>query len=175
MLKHILVPLDGSALSEEALEYGLKIVGPQGKITLVSAVDLPDVTEGNLYPIVGASLGPIEVGKYSDVYPRAEDWVVQAREYLEAAAGRIREAMPEVLVENLIEIGDPASFILKSATRLEVDAIVMSTHGRSGLSRWIFGSVTTRVLNHAPCPVFVVPSKERRKELKAAASELYYG
>jgi universal stress protein A len=46
------------------------------------------------------------------------------------------------------------------AAEEKVDLIVMSTHGRSGLSQWVYGSVANKVLQHAPCPVFLVRAKE---------------
>ena len=61
----------------------------------------------------------------------------------------------------MVQFGDPASVIVDTAGQLHVDAIVMSTHGRSGISRWIFGSVTNKVLGMAECPVLVVPSENR--------------
>ena len=59
----------------------------------------------------------------------------------------------------MVEAGDPATVIVETAQKLHVDAIVMSTHGRSGLSRWLFGSVTQKVLAASCCPVFVIPAK----------------
>ena len=59
-------------------------------------------------------------------------------------------------------IGDPATVISEAAERLAVDAIVMSTHGRSGIGRFLFGSVTYKILETRICPVFVVPNKENR-------------
>jgi nucleotide-binding universal stress UspA family protein len=49
--------------------------------------------------------------------------------------------------------------ILKAAETEAVDLIVMSTHGRSGLSRWVYGSVAAKVLQAAPCPIFLVRAK----------------
>ena len=60
-----------------------------------------------------------------------------------------------------VHVGEPANVIVETAERLKVDAIVMSTHGRSGLSRWLFGSVTNKVLSANVCPVYVIPSKPK--------------
>jgi nucleotide-binding universal stress UspA family protein len=57
--------------------------------------------------------------------------------------------------------GPAAEEIIDLACREQVDLIVMCTHGRSGLSRWIYGSVANKVLQHAPCPVFLVKAAEK--------------
>jgi nucleotide-binding universal stress UspA family protein len=67
--------------------------------------------------------------------------------------------------------GEPASIIVDRAKALNVDAIVMSTHGRSGFSRWLFGSVTQKVLNAMPCPVLVVPGAKKVSTQERAAIE----
>lgn len=162
MLNHILVPLDGSAVARQAIEHGLKIVDPKGRITFVTAIDMPEMMPGDFYPVVGASLGSVAVNGIKDRSTQPDDLVSQAREYLETMAQRVA-ANSDLQIDSRIEIDEPAVVILKIATELDVDAIVMSTHGRSGLSRWLFGSVTTKVLNHADRPVYVIPSQDRRK------------
>jgi nucleotide-binding universal stress UspA family protein len=59
-------------------------------------------------------------------------------------------------VQGLVKTGDPASVILDTALEKEIDLIVMTTHGRSGFSRWMLGSITTKVLREACCPVLAV-------------------
>ena len=68
--------------------------------------------------------------------------------------------LPPTLKVNIeVCVGNVTSVIVERAHALHVDAIVMSTHGRSGLNRWMFGSVTQRVLALMPCPVLVVPGQ----------------
>ena len=55
--------------------------------------------------------------------------------------------------------GKPYEFIVKEAEDREIDLIVMGTHGRTGLTRVLMGSVAQSVIGHAPCPVLVVPSR----------------
>jgi nucleotide-binding universal stress UspA family protein len=133
-------------LAEEALEHARQIVKPTGKITLMTAVDVPEIPMYGLYP-------PASIPDYQAAI---EDALPQARVYLEQIGQELTHEGYSVGVE--AQIGDAADVILRTAHELGVDAIVMSTHGRSGLSRWLFGSVTSKVLSGKVCPVFVIPS-----------------
>jgi nucleotide-binding universal stress UspA family protein len=150
MLTHILVPLDGSQLAEESLSYARQIVDPKGRITLVTAVDMPEVASYAYYPAVS-------LPKYEQVI---EDMLPAARHYLEGIATQLNDGKLTVAFE--AHMGNPAEVICETAEKHHVDAIVMSTHGRSGLSRWLLGSVTNKVLSAKPCPVFVVPSDKQQ-------------
>ena len=154
MLNHVIVPLDGSELAQTALDHALKLLGDGGQITLLTV------------------LQPEEALSLSDFYPSTmipktrEDEVntsaaiARAHNYLTRLAEDIAIEHPYT-VKARVEVGEPAAVITDIAESLHVDAIVMSTHGRSGLSRWIFGSVTQKVLAAAGCPVFVIPAKMR--------------
>jgi nucleotide-binding universal stress UspA family protein len=165
MLSHILVPLDGSMLAEMALEHARRLVAPNGKITLVTVVQAPEFPVYDFYPSPSPSIKSYETALH-DALPRA-------KEYLERVAHDLEEEMHlQTAIE--VEAGDAATVIVDLGLRLHVDAIVMSTHGRSGFSRWIFGSVTQKVLGVTPCPVFVVPGrieqerKSRTQEIREA-------
>ena len=67
-------------------------------------------------------------------------------------------AFPDVTLRTEVISGDEASVIVETAAAENVDLIVMSTHGYSGLTRWMLGSITEKVLRAAPCPVLVVRS-----------------
>jgi nucleotide-binding universal stress UspA family protein len=152
MLDHILVPLDGSRLAEDALVHAKQIVIPPGKITLVTAVEVPELPMYGLYP-------PAAIPDYQAAI---EDTLPQAKAYLNQIAEELTCQGYHVSVE--AQIGDAAEVITRTAHELGVDAIVMSTHGRSGLSRWLFGSVTSKVLATKICPVFVIPSGDGEEQ-----------
>jgi nucleotide-binding universal stress UspA family protein len=171
MLKHTLVPLDGSALAEEALKYAVEITDPQGEMTLVSAVELPEIMPGGFYPIVDPALVGAAYSEHKEKVYSAEEVVTQVKHYLE----HVTEQLGERKVHIHVEISEPAALILKLAEEQKVDAIVISTHGRSGLSRWLFGSVTQRVLNHANVPVFVVRSTAPEAKPEKRDAEVRYG
>jgi nucleotide-binding universal stress UspA family protein len=151
MLKHVLVPLDGSQLAEEALQHALNIVDKNGKVTLVAAVEIPEVPMYGYYPVT-----PVP-----DYEAAKEDLLPAAKTYLDKVAQRLETH--DIMVVTEAQIGDPAEVITDAAIKHHVDAIVMSTHGRSGLSRWLFGSVTNKVLSAKICPVYVVPNHETVK------------
>jgi len=149
MLFHVLVPLDSSELAENALGYARLLVEPTGKLTLLNVLIVPQ------YPIYDFYPGPGSV--VQDFEQLLKDMVPKAKDYLEQIASNLRTETLQV--DTKIMIGDPAEAIVEASGELGVDAIAMSTHGRSGLSRWLFGSVTQKVLTASCCPVFVVPSK----------------
>jgi nucleotide-binding universal stress UspA family protein len=99
-----------------------------------------------------------------------EEW---AKGYLEAATASLTEE--GFVVKPVVEIGEPAHIIAETAVKEHVDAIMMTTHGRSGVSRWLFGSITNKVLNVATCPVLVIPSKEKLKLMEKQTPEAFYG
>jgi nucleotide-binding universal stress UspA family protein len=165
MLYHVLVPLDGSRLAEQALEYAQSVVSPDGKITLMTVVETAQLPVPE--PAVQSTGG---VAIFADPWApttreRQQTELIDARmlsdaeAYLERIASVIRTS--SLRVETSVQPRvQPAEAIVQTAAGLHVDAIVMATHGRSGLTRWLMGSVTHKVLNAKPCPVFVVPSDQ---------------
>jgi len=148
MLKHILVPLDGSALAEKALDYAVQIIAPKRRITLVCIVEVPDVAS-TMHPLPSNLM-------------MVENNLASAKDYTDRIANALRQDHL-LRVNVIIEVGKPANVITKIAETEFVDAIVISTHGRTGMERFIFGSVTQKILNAMPCPVFVIPGKETVK------------
>lgn len=149
MMKHILVTLDGSELAETALTVARRLIAPHGTLTLLSVVDIPDMTLYGLYDIPMLSVRD----EHQQSLNKAQHY---AREYLQRTAKHAH--LPEdVTVQIEVFLGDAAAVIVERAQMLRVDAIVMSTHGRTGMNRWLFGSITQRVLGLMPCPVMVVP------------------
>ena len=148
MLQHVMVTLDGSELAEQALKYAERILPEGGRITLLSVVDVPDIQVYTLYDM------PLLVKEmdYDQFVTKVETGM---KEYLDGLVKNLQRR--GLRAETKIIAGDPAQVIVEQAAKLNVDTIVMSTHGRSGLSRWLFGSVTQKVLNAIPCPVLVVP------------------
>lgn len=142
MFSHLLVPLDGSALAEVALPLATAVAEKfHSKITLITAVHLPYY--------VGDGLD------FAQVYgPISDNMEEEAKKYLQSKQHQLLAAGFHVNIE--IKIGQPpADAILLTGEDLQVDAIVMSTHGRGGIMRWVFGSVADKVLRNATVPVLL--------------------
>lgn len=150
MLKHLLVPLDGSALSEQALEYAQNVIAPEGQITILSVIEVPSDYEYALVdiPMTVVTARQFTKDEYDGAYRRVHT-------YLTAFARRLVEK--GYTVECVVESGDPATVINEVANNTNAEAIVMTTHGRTGLNRWLFGSVTQKVISQMLRPVLVVP------------------
>jgi nucleotide-binding universal stress UspA family protein len=157
MLSTVLVSLDGSELAERALPYAQQVVDKDGEIILLSVIDLPDFPIYTVYPIPIATPEP----DYSTI---VNDMLANARDYVDHLANNLR--LSGYRVKTIVKCGEAATCIVEEASERSVDAIVMSTHGRSGFSKWLFGSVTQKVLSTMPCPVVVVPGGQmtQRKE-----------
>ncbi len=110
-------------------------------------------------PVVYTTVG---TGEYVDVSYTANEMThrkKQAADYLEKTGEGLRRQ--GVVVETRVGVGSAADEIIKAADEIDADLIAMSTHGRSGLSRWAFGSVTDRVLRAGSVPILVVRAKEK--------------
>jgi nucleotide-binding universal stress UspA family protein len=137
MYRTILVPIDGSALSESAVPLARAIaVASQAAIVLLRVVPPADARADD-----------------APAHPTAE--LQAAEEYLATLAARLG---PPPTIQTALAMGDPATVILDEAARRSADLIVMSTHGRTGLGRFIYGSVADYVMRHATSPVLLVPA-----------------
>ncbi len=145
-LRRILVPLDGSRLAELSLGVaGALARARDAALILVRAVE-PQA-------VIGADAAMTDP---SAPMPSSVQTVEgePAGLYMQDIA----EAMKNTnhVEQTLVIHGAPADVILDSAEVNDVDLIVMSTHGRSGVSRWVYGSVAEKVLHSAPCPLLLL-------------------
>lgn len=152
MFKKILVPLDGSPLAEYAL---------------TPAFDLAMQNASELIVLNAVEIEPIVMPEPTIAIHAIEEELAQTRTRREAYLKSIirRVMLPSIKPRIVQKFGNPAQVILETAAEEEVDLIVMSTHGLSGFARWVMGSVTERVLRHAPCPVFVVRQPKLYRKL----------
>lgn len=141
MTRRIIVPLDGSKAAESALVYAAAI--PGDRVVLLAC--LPAQNEFLSRTVTGGE------GSAS-----RQLWA-STNGYLEQQSGSLNRQGREV--DLLVETGDPAEIILKTATA--DDLIVMTTHGAGAGTRVVFGSVADRVVRHAVCPVLVVRGGDR--------------
>lgn len=146
MYKRALIPLDGSPVAETILPFILEIAGPLDIEVVLLRVLQPPVP-----PIV------VE-GSRHIVVEDEETRRVDALEYLAALAIELRNKA--VRVETRVHRGMPAAEIVAAAREVQADLIAMTTHGRSGLRRLMFGSVAEAVLRHSDIPVFLLRATE---------------
>ncbi|MBI3968672.1 MAG: universal stress protein [Chloroflexi bacterium] len=152
MYKNILVALDGSELAERALPHAEALAQQFGStVTLVRASRPPST-------IVTASAGDPMIGTV-DPAPIVQDERQEAMEYLVTTAKQLGSRGLPIVYEQ--PEAPPGEVIVQRARELGADLIAMTTHGRGGLGRVIFGSVADQVLRHAPCPVLIVHAADR--------------
>ncbi|MEO6456882.1 MAG: universal stress protein [Chloroflexia bacterium] len=164
MEKRILVPLDGSALAEMSVPHAVSLAhATSGTLTLLWVVAPAPVTLG--VPMDGSFPASPALMEAREREPRV------AREYLNRFVERLHVA-EGLNVETIVQEGDPASMIVQYAEQNpSVKLIAMATHGRKGVSCWVFGSVAEKVLHASPVPLLLV-----RQELHASieASTSHY-
>lgn len=142
MYARILIPLDGSPLAEGILPYARSL-----EKTLKVPVELLMVIK----PEVISEFSNPEAGRYFDTVGARirRDGV----DYLL----KVAHSFPDLSnVTCSVEIGKPAEMIVDKASAQQGTLIAMATHGRSGVGRWVLGSVTDRVVRHSGDPVLVV-------------------
>jgi len=141
MFENIMVPLDGSLLAERALSPAANIAeAMQAKLTLLRVVPQ--------FALLAA-----DPTLYEEMNRMGED---ESLSYLRSKAGELDLA---IQVEVAGESGQPADVIIRYAETHGIDLIMMSSHGRSGLNRWIYGSVAERILRRAPCTTAIINAR----------------
>jgi nucleotide-binding universal stress UspA family protein len=146
MQRQILVPLDGSALAETVLPHAVRLAyATHSSLLLLRVVPIPALVD----PLSGA------IPASSGAYDSWEADSAEARAYLGGVIERLQDEHLTIRTD-VIE-GDPATAIVAYArARAEGLMLAMATHGRSGLGRWVFGSVAERVLHATPVPLLLV-------------------
>ena len=154
MFNHLLVPLDGSHLAEAALPHAKELASKfNSKISLVWVIQPAHL-------IMTAANGSVYAQLLTEMRHQSEQ---DAHAYLKEHEDSLRQQGYQVHTQ-VTEGENIADALLQVAANLKVDAIVMSTHGRGGLSRWVFGSVADKVLRYADVPVLLIRAKEETGE-----------
>jgi universal stress protein A len=145
-IKSILVPIDFSAPSNEALAYAVPFAQQFGaKLTLLHVVE------------------PVGTPDFANSFPL----LMENDKVIAAAKGRLEHVIkdqaidPKLVEKVLVRYGRSFHEIAEAARTLKVDLILISTHGYTGLKHALLGSTTERVVRHAPCPVLVVRERDR--------------
>jgi len=136
----ILIPLDGSELAEGALAYGVAFARTlDERIVLVTAWEGTESELGNEFPAMA-----LEIEQKANTHYSA---------YLDAIKARLGA---DVRVETHVVAGEAAEEILKAAETTQARLLVIGTHGRSGVGRWVYGSTASRLVRESALPMCVV-------------------
>jgi nucleotide-binding universal stress UspA family protein len=155
LIKKILAPTDLSSFSANGVRYACNLAKALGAEVIVAH----GVSTGE-FMSHATSLKITSSGAEGDdlLGKPAEHHKLLLRKFTEQ---QLPSAGADLNVQPIVEMGDPHTLIVNWARDKAVDLIVMSTHGRSGLSRMLLGSVTEKVLRSASCPVLAIPTHER--------------
>jgi nucleotide-binding universal stress UspA family protein len=152
MFKKVLVAYDGSDHAKHALEYAVDVADIR-KATLYILAVVPRVTLP-IFPDEGFGAAPItaaqDFGEYQD---RMKEMYKKA---LDEAVKCIKEEFPDLKFETILIEGRPSATIVDQAEKNDVDLIVMGSRGLGGISGWILGSTSRRVVDSCTKPVLIV-------------------
>ncbi len=153
-MKKILVPIDFSDCATKALQYALPLAKQHGaSLTLLYVV--PPIYVPGEFGVVDTTAAELAM---------CEAGTRHLNQLADAVVGQA------VSFDTAVRLGSPVLEILDVAKRQNVDAIVISTHGRTGLKHVLLGSVVERVVQRAPCPVLVVREREHEFLAHSAAT-----
>lgn len=136
-MKKILVCHDGSKASDKALKKAVEIAAKfRASLTVVTVIPdlyLAEIMETDRMRILASLTGEAE-----------------------ASLRKIREKASGVALKTLLRQGSPAEVILEEAKKMKADIVVTGSHGRHGASKFLLGSVSSKIVDHAACSVLVI-------------------
>jgi nucleotide-binding universal stress UspA family protein len=148
MFSRILIPLDGSKTAEKVLPYARFLAGSLNRpVELLAVVDIVEM----------ATHMSADRARYLDTM--IEDSVRNSEQYLRGVAGTFPGANTKCTVEK----GKAEQVIIETAAADKGTLITMATHGRSGINRWLLGSIAEKVLRGAPNPLLLVRATDEAK------------
>jgi nucleotide-binding universal stress UspA family protein len=153
MFSKVLVPLDGSKVGEAALPALGQLIDKLTPGTKVDVILIGVITLLRHWVVVGEASAPVSYTEeeLKIIKERVEDYLIKTGESLKVKGINVR---------TIVSSGNAADEILKAADDTKADLIAMSTHGRSGLRRLAFGSITDKVLHRSHIPVLMVRAAE---------------
>ena len=149
-IRKILVPIDFSEGGQEALDYAAGLFAQDGQIIILHVVEpLYYATPADLY------------GSAANLSVLLDEQQRFAKQQLAKVAQRL--AKRGLQIKAVLETGLPYQTILDTAEKLKVDLIVMATHGRTGITHLLLGSVAEKVVRSARCPVLTVRTGAKKR------------
>lgn len=141
-MKKVLIALDNGKSAEQVAKHGFKMARQlQAEIAILSVTDTRHLM----------TAGGVSVRDIVDI---------TKNEFGELHTEIIAKFSPDKQVENFIEEGNPFEKILESAANWQADLIVMGTHGRTGISHLLMGSIAEKVIRHSTIQVLIIPTRE---------------
>lgn len=138
-MRRFLVPLDGSKLAEKAIEIAADLAKRHGgEVELLTVIDT----------VVANGFSQFASIEHLPITSAVES-------YMESVAAEWSEI--PVVGSHVLSAPSPAGTIVEFANQGDFDMIVMASHGRSGLGRWLLGSTAEKVVRTSPVPILVVP------------------
>jgi nucleotide-binding universal stress UspA family protein len=146
MYKKILVPLDGSPLAEAVLPHAQSLAQSEGaEIVLLRVAVDPAAEFAFSDPSIASGF--------------VQEMEAESKTYMQSVCSKLQSAGFQTSV--LSRDGAIAETILAVASETKSDVIAMSTHGRSGVKRWLMGSIADRVVHHSTVPVLLIRPQAR--------------
>jgi nucleotide-binding universal stress UspA family protein len=142
MINHILVGVDGSTQSIQAAHYAMGLAEQtKAKLTFLFVIETPQVIP----------IGPMS-GYVTTSAARSQEDVKKA----EAIVEQVAKERPTLAITTRVDLGNPTDVLCTAAVDLKADLLVVGARGHNAAQRFLLGSVSDRVVHHAPCPVLVV-------------------
>jgi nucleotide-binding universal stress UspA family protein len=149
LIKNILVPIDGSEHSNNALKFALDLAEKySAKLTLISVAQ-PVVVTGPMF-ITQPMMPPTSTAMYVQAIESAH------KKMLEETYKKVKTEKPDLEISKKLIDGRPADRIVEIADKENFDLIVMGSRGVGGVKKFFLGSVSDRVADEAHCPVLIV-------------------
>ncbi|MGZ3755133.1 MAG: universal stress protein [Mucilaginibacter sp.] len=156
-IKKILIGIDESSFAEHAAEYGFDIAhsfnAKVGLVHIVEPIVIPSATNSDLMGTtpIGLAVNDVEL---MNIQNDASESLIDRT---------VKKLGGGLEVTHFNEFGDTADGILTCAKEFNADLIVLGTHSRTGLDRFLMGSVAEHVVRHATIPVLVVPFPDSKE------------
>jgi nucleotide-binding universal stress UspA family protein len=156
-VKKVLIALDYNPTAQKVAESGFSLAKNMGaEIILLHVITDPVYYSSTEYsPIMGFT-------GHLDTDLLQSDSVAALKKASQQFLDKSKHHLGDETIQTLVEEGDYAESILKTAKDLHVDVIVMGTHSRKWLENIVMGSVTEKVLNHTSIPLFIIPTKKHK-------------
>jgi len=160
-MKKILIALDYDPAAQEIAETGYALAK-----SMNAKVVLLHVTSDYVYysaldysPILGydsfSNLGALQTNTVEELHKAAENYLETTKQHL-----------GDNTIQTVVKDGDFGDLILQTAKEMNIDIIVMGSHGRRGLDKILMGSVAEKVLRHSSIPLFIIPTKKEEEKKK---------